>query len=342
MLVLNRRWVYTINMSDKRISVLDLLDMDLKGHNSLNIRCIAGRSGLSRQITVSDINRPGLALSGFYESFAYERVQLFGRGEYAYLRKLEAENSIDLLRQYFSYNIPCIVFSHSINPSELFLSLAESSGCAVLQTDLGSSEFSQRLFRVFSDIFAPRKTLHGVFVEVYGVGILLTGESGVGKSETALELIERGHRLVADDVVEIRCVNGNSILGQGANKLISHHMEIRGLGIINVAQLYGVGAIREQKEVQIVIKLEAWKDQKVYDRIGTSGDTVDLLGVKIPQIEIPVKPGRNLPIIIEAASMNERLKTMGYFSAREFNQNILKWIETGQAQKAYYGSDDLY
>ena len=329
-------------MSDKTITVLNLLDMDLKGHNSLNTRCLAGRSGLSREIKASDINRPGLALSGFYESFAFERVQVFGRGEYAYLKKLESENNIEPIRQFFTYEIPCAVFCQNLQPSETILSLAESSGVPILQSDLGSSEFSQRVIRVFSDIFAPRKTLHGVFVEVYGVGILLTGESGVGKSETALELIERGHRLVADDIVDIRCVNGNSILGQGANKLISHHMEIRGLGIINIAQLYGVGAIREQKEVQIVIKLETWDQTKVYDRIGTETHFMDMLGVKIPLIEIPVKPGRNLPIIIEAAAMNERLKTMGYYSAREFNQNILRWIESGEAQKAYYGSDDLY
>ena len=157
-----------------------------------------------------------------------------------------------------------------------------------------------------------------------------------------MELVERGHRLVADDIVEIRCVNGNSILGQGANKLISHHMEIRGLGIINISQLYGVGAIREQKEVQLVVKLETWDQNKIYDRLGTDAHTTDLLGVKIPLIEIPVKPGRNLPIIIEAAAMNERLKSMGYYSAREFNQNILKWIETGEAQNAYYGSEDSY
>ena len=194
----------------------------------------------------------------------------------------------------------------------------------------------------FENIFAPKKTLHGVLVEVYGVGILLTGHSGVGKSECALELVERGHRLVADDIVEIRCVNGNSALGQGANNYISHHMEIRGLGIINVSQLYGVGSIREQKEIQLIIKLEEWDQNKIYDRIGTDQSTTDLLGVKIPTIEIPVRPGRNLPIIIEAAAMNERLKAMGYNSARDFNQNILKWIESGEAQTAYYGSDDSY
>ena len=329
-------------MPNKAFTVLDLLDLDLKGYNSLNLQCVAGRSGLSRTITVPDINRPGLALSGFLESFAYQRVQLFGRGEYAYLQKLEGENNFETVKQLFTYDIPCVVFTHYLQPSEKFLMTAEAAGCPVLITDLESTEFSTRLLRVFSNIFAPKKTMHGVFVEVYGIGILLTGDSGVGKSETALELIERGHRLVADDLVEIRCVNGNSIMGQGANKLISHHMEIRGLGIINISQLYGVGAIREQKEVQLVVKLETWDQNKIYDRLGTETHRTDLLGVKIPYIEIPVKPGRNLPIIIEAAAMNERLKSMGYFSAREFNQNILKWIESGEAQTAYYGSEDSY
>lgn len=329
-------------MPNKAFTVLDLLDLDLKGYNSLNLRCIAGRSGLSRKITVPDINRPGLVLSGFYDSFAYSRVQLFGRGEYNYLQKLKAEGNMENIRQLFTYEIPCAVFTRNLIPDEAFLVAAEAGGCPVLVTDLESTDFSTRLLRVLSNIFAQKKSLHGVLVEVYGIGILLQGDSGVGKSETALELIERGHRLVADDLVEIRCVNGNTLLGQGANKLISHHMEIRGLGIINISQLYGVGAIRDQKEIQLVVKLEAWNPEKIYDRLGTDTHTTDLLGVKVPLIEIPVRPGRNLPIIIEAAAMNERLKSMGFYSAREFNQNILKWIETGEAQSAYYSSDASY
>ncbi|MEE3314582.1 MAG: HPr(Ser) kinase/phosphatase [Treponema sp.] len=329
-------------MSDKAFTVLDLLDLDLKGHDTLNLTCIAGRRGLSRKLTVPDVNRPGLALSGFYDNFAWARVQLFGRGEYAYLKKLLAEDQYDAIKEFFNYEFPCCVFTRSLMPDEVILSMAEERGCPILQSDLESTEFSTRLLRVLSNIFAPKKTLHGVLIEVSGIGILLIGDSGVGKSETALELIQRGHRLVADDSVEIRCVNGNTIMGQGANKLISHHMEIRGLGIINVTQLYGVGAIREQKEVQLVVKLENWDQNKVYDRLGTETNKTDLLGVKVPYIEIPVKPGRNLPIILEAAAMNERLKSMGYFSAREFNQNVLKWIESGEAQAAYYGSDDSY
>src|SRR5574344_1947806 len=334
--------VYTSFMSDKSFTVLDLLDLDLKGHNSLDLRCIAGRRGLARVLTVPDINRPGLALSGFLDSFAYQRVQLFGRGEYAYLQKLQSEHKTDTIQKLFSFDIPCAVFTHNLTPDESFLSIAEEAGCPVLQTGLESTDFSTRLLRVFSNIFAPKKTLHGVLVEVYGIGILLIGDSGVGKSETALELVERGHRLVADDIVEVRCVNGNTVMGQGANTLISHHMEIRGLGIINISQLYGVGAIREQKEVQMIVQLEDWDSSKAYDRLGTDQKYKELLGVKIPVIEIPVRPGRNLPIIIEAAAMNERLKNMGYNSAKDFNQNVLKWIDSGEAQAAYYGNDDSY
>ncbi len=329
-------------MSDKPFTVLDLLDLELPSHNAINLKCIAGRKGLSNAITAPEVNRPGLALTGFFDSFAYNRVQLIGRGENAYLVKLQKEGKLSAIKKFFQFKIPCVVFSYGITPSKDFLDMAEQAECAVLQTELGSTEFSVRIIRIFSNIFAPKKTLHGVLVEVYGIGILLTGHSGVGKSECALELIERGHRLVADDVVEISCVNGNSILGRGSNSLISHHMEIRGLGIINVSQLYGVGAIREQKEIQLVIKLEEWDAAKIYDRVGTDYETIDYLGVKVPLIEIPVKPGRNLPIIIETAAMNERLKARGYNSARDFNQNILKWLESGEAQTAYYGSDDSY
>ncbi|MBQ0052031.1 MAG: HPr kinase/phosphorylase [Treponema sp.] len=329
-------------MTEKPFTVLELISMELPDHNSLRLRCIGGRKGLSKIITVPDLNRPGLALSGFYESFAHERVQVFGRGETAYIEKLKNENNLDSLNQMFAFEIPCVVFTHGITPPQEFIDLAEKTDCAVLQSELDTTEFSIRMLRLFSNILAPKKTLHGVLVEVYGIGILITGHSGVGKSECALELVERGHRLVADDIVEIRCVNGNSVLGQGANSLISHHMEIRGLGIINVAQLYGVGSIREQKEIQLLIKLEEWDAAKVYDRIGTDYATEEILGVKVPYIVIPVRPGRNVPIIIEAAAMNERLKYRGYNSARDFNQNILKWIETGEAQAAYYGSDDSY
>ncbi|HPO03596.1 MAG TPA: HPr kinase/phosphorylase, partial [Treponemataceae bacterium] len=206
-------------MPQKRFSVLDLLGLNLKEHDSLDLRCLCGRRGLVRGITIPDLNRPGLALSGFYDSFAWQRVQLFGRGEVAYLNKLLSEGRLDTVDQLFTFELPCCIFTHNLEPAQAFIDMAEQSGCPVLQTGLESSEFSSRLLRILSNIFAPKVSMHGVLVEVYGLGILIMGDSGVGKSETALELIERGHRLVADDVVEISCVNGNSLIGQGANKI---------------------------------------------------------------------------------------------------------------------------
>jgi HPr kinase/phosphorylase len=327
-------------MADKRFTVLDLLDLELKDHNALDLKCLGGRKGLGREISIPDLNRPGLALSGFYDSFAFQRIQLFGRGENAYLTKLESENHWDTLEKFFSFAMPCCIFTHGIMPPTPFMEMAEASGCPVLQTNLFSSEFSTRVLRALTNIFAPRVTMHGVLVEVFGLGILLIGDSGIGKSETALELIERGHRLVADDSVEIHCVNGNILMGSGTNKIIGHHMEIRGLGIINVTHLFGVGAIRDKKQIQLICKLEDWSTDAVYDRIGTEDMSMEILGVKVHVLDIPVKPGRNIPIIIETAAMNERLKKMGYYSAKEFNQNVLKWLESESARAVYFGQED--
>ncbi|MDR2552858.1 MAG: HPr(Ser) kinase/phosphatase [Treponema sp.] len=327
--------------AQKTFTVLDLIDIDLKEHNSLNLRCIGGRKGLGREITVPNLNRPGLAIMGFYDSFAHQRIQIFGRGETAAVKKLAGENSLDTLERLFSYEIPCCIFTHRLSPETDFFSEAEKTGCPLLQTDLETSEFVTRLTRILANIFADQKSIHGVLVEVYGLGVLILGDSGVGKSETALELIERGHRLVADDVVRIHCVNGNVLMGEGANKIIGHHMEIRGLGIINVTHLFGVRAIRDRKQIQLVVRLEEWDSAKNYDRLGSEEQYMEFLGVNIPKLEIPVKPGRNIPIIIEVAAMNERLKKMGYNSSREFNQNILKWIESDQARSVYYGPEDV-
>nr|WP_314991929.1 HPr(Ser) kinase/phosphatase [uncultured Treponema sp.] len=329
-------------MLSKTLTVLELLDLDLTEHDSLHLHCVCGQGGLTRSITIADLNRPGLALSGFFDSFAYQRVQLFGRGECAYLQKLIEDRRTDTIKAIMKYDIPCCIFSHNIPPMPLFLELAQEMNCPVLQTDLSSTELSIRLMRVLSNVFAPAMTMHGVLVEVYGIGILILGDSGVGKSETALALIERGHRLVADDVVEITCINGNTLMGRGANKIIGHHMEIRGLGIINIMQLYGVRSVREQKQIQLVAKLEEWDSHKVYDRIGTNELTLELLDVKIPLLEIPVKSGRHIPIILETAAMNERLKSMGYFSAKDFNQNILRWMESSSSRVPYYSADDTY
>ena len=317
-------------------SVLDLLDLDLKEHNALNLRCTAGRPGLARIIPVPDINRPGLALNGFFDNFGSDRIQIFGRGESAFLRKLQDEGKRDALEEFFRRDVPCCLFTHGLDPTPDFVEIAERVSCPILQTDLPSSELSTRILRALGNVFAAQETIHGVLVEVFGIGVLILGDSGVGKSEAALELVERGHRLVADDAVEIRCVSGNILLGAGANKALGHHMEIRGLGIINITHLFGVGAIRDSKQVQLVVQLELWDSTKTYDRIGAEDRHRVILGVKVPFLQVPVKPGRNIPIIIETAAMNERLKKMGYYSAREFNQSVLKWLESENARSAYY------
>ncbi len=326
----------------KPFTVLDLLSLDLKEHNALDLTCLTGRPGLVREITIPDLNRPGLALAGFYENFGAERIQIIGRGETAFLRRLEQEGRTETIDELFSRHIPCAVFTHALEPTAYFRIAADRSNCPILQTDLPSSEFSSRLIRALSNVFAAHETIHGVLVEVFGIGVLILGDSGVGKSEAALELIERGHRLVADDAVDIRCVAGNILLGAGANKALGHHMEIRGLGIINITHLFGVGAIRDSKQIQLVVELELWDSGKVYDRIGAEDRTKDILGVNVPYLEIPVKPGRNVPIIIETAAMNERLKKMGYYSAREFNQSVLKWLESEHARNAYFKNREVF
>lgn len=318
-----------------QFSVLDLIDLDLREQNDLGLLCLGGRAGLLRVIATPDLNRPGLALNGFFDMFGSQRIQIFGRGEHAFLEKLEREGATDTIHEMFTREIPCCIFTHGLAPTDAFFSIAEEAGCPLLQTPLDTSEFVMRLIRALSNVFAARHTMHATLVEVFGIGVLILGESGVGKSEAALELIERGHRLVADDAVEIRRVAGNILLGQGANPALGHHMEIRGLGIINITHLFGVGSIRDNKQIQLICQLEAWDAKKHYDRIGAEEQLFDILGVSTPVLEIPVKPGRNIPIIIETAAMNERLKKMGYYSAREFNQKVMRWLDSENARRAY-------
>lgn len=322
-------------------TVLDLIDLDLKQHNDLGLECISGRVGLPREIKTPDLNRPGLALSGFFDNFGSARIQIFGRGEHAYLEKLQREGNRSTIDDFFARDIPCCIFTHLLQPTPDFLEAAQRSGCPILRSKLETSEFVMRLVRAISNIFAAREVIHGTLVEVFGIGVLITGNSGVGKSEAALELIERGHRLVADDAVEVRRVAGNLIIGQGARAVLGHHMEIRGLGIINVTHLFGVGAIRDRKQIQLVCRLEAWDPDKAYDRIGAETRTKGLLDVEVPYLELPVKPGRNIPIIIETAAMNERLKEMGYYSAREFNQSVTRWLDSENARRAYLEQEGI-
>ena len=306
------------------VTVLDLLQLELKDHEALGLTCIAARRGLTAALHGPELNRPGLALGGFFDSFAFQRVQVFGRGESAYLRKLAAEGSTDSLERMIAYDIPCSVFTHGIKPTDDYLRLSEDAGRAVLQTPLTTSEFTSRVVSVLALMFAPSAQVHGVMLEVFGMGVLIQGPSGVGKSEAALALVERGHRLVADDVVDVRLV-GNVLHGSGTHDA-SHHMEIRGLGIINISYLFGVGAILDSKNIQLVVRLEDWDNSADYDRVGLDERTVELLGVGVREVLIPVRPGRPIWILIETAAMSERLKHMGYHSAAELNRNVSRWL----------------
>ncbi len=292
----------------------------------LHLRAVTGESTLKKEIMTYDINRPGLALAGDYDFFDYDRIQVFGRGEYHYLMKILKKNKLDSIKKFFSYPVTCIVFSNGHEPPAVITEMAEKKGVPMIVSTLPTNILTTRLTKVLEDAFAPSTSMHGVLVEVFGVGILIVGKSGVGKSECALELIERGHRLVADDVVDIRSIGGTFLIGSGA-KLIRHHMEIRGLGIININHLFGVGAIRDKKQIQLVVNLEDWAEKKEYDRLGLEESVYAILGVEVPLLTIPVRPGRNIPILIETAAMNFRLHKLGYNTAKEFNKKLMKWIE---------------
>jgi len=307
------------------ITIERLLELAQEG-DILHLLNITGDTMLRNRIQNSDINRPGLSLTGDYDYFDYEKIQVFGRGEYHYLLKLINSNNLTNIEKFFSYPVSCCIFSHGHEPPPLFVDMAKKANVPVLVSSLPTNVMTARVIKILEDAFAPRTSVHGVLVEVFGVGILIVGKSGVGKSECALELIERGHRLVADDVVDVRSISNSLLIGSGA-KLIRHHMEIRGLGIINVKQLFGVGAIRDTKQIQLVVNLEAWDVNKEYDRLGLEETTYSILGVEVPLHTIPVKPGRNIPILIETAAMNFRLTKLGYNTAKEFNRELATYIE---------------
>lgn len=319
-----------------KFTILDLIDLEPERPNALDLRCLCGRKGLSKEIYSTDINRPGMALTGFFENFVGERIQIIGRGEFAYIMETPEDVLKVQLEKLLEYNIPCFICCHDLEPPEYFRQASEKAGIPILVTQLESSPLSIRLLRALDDVFAPKQTIHAGFVEVEGMGVLIQGESGVGKSETALELLDRGHRLIADDAVLIKCLNGNTLWGHGTNKAMGHHMEIRGLGIIDIAQVYGMNSVRDRKPVEMVFQLEEWDSSKNYDRLGTSDETITLLGVSIPLITLPVKPGRNIPIIIEAAVLNERLKSQGVHAARDFNKNLIQWIESENARNLWF------
>jgi HPr kinase/phosphorylase len=289
----------------------------------LQIRLVAGSSGLSKEIRVGDINRPGLTLAGFYDFFAYDRIQVFGLGESAYLRQLSDKQKQHVLEKFFSYDVLCCIFTHNEEPDREFIEFADAKGVPVFVTLKDTTKFTSSLVYLLNEAFAPTITLHGTFTDVYGIGVLLIGKSGVGKSECALELVERGHRFIADDVVVVKRVDESILMG-GGSPLLKHHMEIRGLGIINVREIFGIRSVRDRKRVELVVVMEEWVQNKEYDRLGLEETTYPILDIQVPSIMVPVRPGRNIPIIVETAALNQRLKKLGIYTARDLDMNLQK------------------
>ncbi len=273
-------------------------------------------------ITTSDVNRPGLQLAGYFEYFGSDRIQIIGKVETTYLADVSSEERYTRVDEFFKTGIPCMIVARGLEIFPEMLEVAKKYGTPILRTEEVTSRFLSALILYLNVQLAPRITKHGVLVEVYGEGILILGESGVGKSETALELVKRGHRLVADDVVEIRKVSDKTLVGT-APDIIRHFIEIRGIGILDVKNLYGVGSVKVTENINLVINLELWDEKKSYDRLGLVDEYTDILGLSIPSLNIPVRPGRNLAIIVEVAAMNNRQKKMGYNAAKVLNERVL-------------------
>ena len=300
------------------------VDQFFKEHtDDLQIRRLGGGELDNRRIIREPtVNRPGLALSGFTRYFAYKRVQVMGHAEVFYLRSLRPEERQARYAYLFAYKIPCIVFSRGLKPDKEFLAAAEQAGVPIFQTPLVTMKFINLATLALETMFAPRSTELGSMVDILGVGVIIRGESGIGKSEAVLALIERGYSLVADDVVKAILVDGKEILCT-SSELTRNHMEVRGIGIINVAAMFGIKSIRKEKSLDLVIALKLWNEVKDVDRLGIEQEFVGILGVQIPHITIPVRPGRDLARLIEVAAFQTKLNKSGYNAARELNQRLI-------------------
>ena len=276
-------------------------------------------------ITTPELNRPGLALGGYYERFESARIQIIGSAETYFLRSLSEEDRAARLRALVNAHPVAIIITSGLAVFEALEEACRTVGVPLLRSNEKTSPLMAAMIASLNVHLAPRITRHGVLVEVYGEGILILGDSGVGKSENAIELVKRGHRLIADDAVEIKRVSSKALVGS-APDLIRHYVELRGIGIVDIRRLFGMGAVKDTEKIDLVVKLEPWKEGKMYDRLGLEDETVEILGLNLPALTIPVSPGRNLAIILEIAAMNNRQKRMGYNTAEEFNKHLLDQI----------------
>lgn len=290
------------------------------------LKLIAGKKGVKNKLVVSDVNRCGLALTGYFDYFPKERIQIIGKTETSYLKKLKKEKSVKILTRFFKYKIPLLVICGNVSLPKEIIYYGNIRGIPIIKTPMPTTKFISKVTDFLGEKLADKVTMHGVLMDIYGVGVLILGKSGIGKSECALELIKRGHRLVADDVIEVVKANGDRLVGF-PKEFLKFFLEVRGLGIVNIKDLFGVGATRDRKRIEMVVFLEEWDKRKYYERVGFKDKFVNILDVKIHKIMIPVKPGRNIAVIIEVAAMQERLKKMGYYSILEFEDKVKKEME---------------
>src|SRR5437660_3243978 len=288
----------------------------------LEMKLVGGAAGLKRVIREPTVNRPGLALAGFTKYFASKRVQVIGSAESTFLKSVSAEEREKRYAIFFSYKIPCVVFSRNLHPDRLFLKAAEAADVPIFQCPLITMKFINLATLALEMMFAPHGTEMGSMVDILGVGVIIRGESGIGKSESVLALIERGYSLVADDITKVTLVDGREVIGTSA-ELTRNHMEVRGIGIINVAAMFGVRSIRQEKRVELVITLKTWNDVLDVDRLGMEQEYVKILGIDVPHITIPVRPGRDLARLIEVAAFQTKLKSAGYNPAKELNDRLI-------------------
>ena len=289
--------------------------------DGLNLQVLSPSTQTEWDIHAAEFNRPGLQFVGFYEHFPHDWPQVVGLTEMSYLESLTDDVRRARLEAYFSYRVPCLIVCRGMMPSQDMMELAAKYDTALLRTNQVTTRFIANAMNYLNHCLAPRATLHGVLVDVYGMGVLITGESGVGKSEAALELVRRGHQLVADDVVDVCRITENRLIGE-APEMVRHLMEIRGIGIIDIKAMYGISAVLASKTIDMIIHLEPWKEKKAYDRLGLTDDFTTIMDVRVPQIVLPVRPGRNVAVVIEVAARNYSLKQMGYSAAQELDKRL--------------------
>lgn len=312
----------------KEVHFITVGDLYRANHQRVGLKILNSEVSFPRKIREREIHRPGLAMSGFVDVFTYWRIQIMGNTEIGYLATLPAEERRRSISTVLGFELPCIIITNNNQPPDELLDISNQNGITLFSTPLSTTTVIHHLSEYLDGVFAPKTILHGSLVDVYGVGVLITGESSIGKSELALDLIERGHQLVADDVVYITRVGRNLIEG-APSEVLKHHMEIRGLGIIDIRRMFGIRAIRGKKVISIIINLERFSEEREYERIGVDEKTIEILGVRMPQVILPILPGKNITVIVEVVALNHKSKQSGENAAREFNERLIASMQDG-------------